>query len=97
MDKKVSCRNQILAFKEYAGRYPDQDLLPLFNKWADNNNIYGIDRQKIWKHARNLRPRKTLVIKEGSEEWTRLHAVLDILHEADMKYLNKLLEKRGKS
>jgi len=38
--------------------------------------------------------KKCRIIKEGSEEWIRLMQVIEILHEADMKRLYKLLEER---
>ena len=93
---KKQYREKIAVFKEYSNQFPDKDLYDLYNEWAESQDIYGIERHEIWVHIRKLLPKKTVIIKEGSEEWIRVRAVLDILLEADLAYLNKLIEKREK-
>lgn len=95
INKKAFYKEKFLLFKEHACNYPDKELFPLFNEWADVNEIYGIERHEIWKRARKLMPIKTITIVEGSEEDIRVRAVLDILLEVDLARLNKLIEKRG--
>ena len=95
INKKALYKEKFLLFKEYACSYPDTELFPLFNDWADANEIYGIERHEIWKRARKLMPIKTITIVEGSEEDIRVRAVLDILLEINLARLNKLIEKRG--
>lgn len=94
IDKRAFYKEKFLLFKEYAKGYPDKELFPLFNEWADSNEIYGIDRHEIWIRARKLGPIQTITIVGGSEEDIRVRAVLDILLEAHLAYFNKLLEKR---
>jgi len=95
INKRTFYKEKFLLFKEYADRYPDKELFPLFNEWADSNEIYGIERHEIWRRARKLGPIKTITIVEGSEEWIRVQAALDILLEADLKGLHELMEKKG--
>src|SRR3989338_4377653 len=95
INKRAFYKEKFLLFKEYADRYLDKELFHLFNEWADSNEIYGIERHETWKMARNLGPIKTITIVEGSEEDIRIRVVLDILLEADLARLNKLIEKRG--
>lgn len=94
ISKRVFYKEKVSLFGDYAQKYPDKELFPLFTEWANGNELYGIERHEVWRRARRLRPPQVLVIKEDSEEWVRLHAVLDILLEADLACLNKLLEKR---
>jgi hypothetical protein len=94
INKRVFYKEKVSLFREYAREYPDKELFPLFTEWADRNELYGVNRHEVWRRARKLRPPKLLVIQENSEEWVRLHAVLDILLEADLARFNKLLEKR---
>jgi len=84
----------MLSFKDYAEKSPKEDLLCLFDKWAESNNIYGVEKQELWRIARKLRKRKTIIIQEDSEEWIRLRTVLDIVLEIDLMKLNELLEER---
>lgn len=78
------------------GKSPDKELLSIFNEWCVSKDIYGRDKHEIWKIARKIRPQKPIVIRENSEELSRIDAVLDILLQADLKYLNELIEKRKK-
>ena len=94
IDRRVFYKEKASLFKGHSASYPDKDLPGLYNEWADSNSIYGVDRHKIWKRVRHIRGRKTITIEEGSEEWIRLQTVLDILLEADLKYLHKLMEKK---
>lgn len=98
MDKKSFYKEQAEKFRDYASKFPDTaDLLSLFNEWCNSKDIYGRDKHEIWKIARKIRgPMKPFVIKENSEEFVRINAVLDILLQADLKYLNELIEKRKK-
>jgi len=96
MDKKPFYREQAEKFRDFADKNPDRDLLSVFNEWCNSKDIYGRDKHEIWKIARKIRPLKPLVIKENSEEFVRINAVLDILLQADLKYLNELIEKRKK-
>lgn len=95
INKRAFYKERFSSFKEYTNRYPDKKLFPLFNEWADSIEIYGIERHEVWKRARKLGPIKTITIVEGSEEDIRVRAVLDILLEADLARLNKLIEERG--
>jgi hypothetical protein len=94
IDKRTFYKEKILLFRGYAEKHPERDLLELYNEWIAEDNIYGIDRHKIWQRARKLRQMEPIIIKEGSEESIRLQAVLDILLEADLKYLHELVEKK---
>lgn len=96
MRKREFYKIQADSFRDYASKCPDRDLLSLFNEWAESKDIYGVDKQEIWRIARNLRPRKTKIIREASEEFVRLSAVIDFLLQADLSYLNKLVERKKK-
>jgi hypothetical protein len=96
ISKRVFYKDKVSLFREYAREYPDKELFPLFTEWADRNELYGVYRHEVWRRARKLRPPKSHIIQENSEEWVRLHAVLDILLEADRAHLEKLLDERNK-
>jgi len=97
MDKRPFYREQAEKFLDYASKSPNRELLSLFNEWCASKDIYGRDKHEIWKIARKIKePMKPIVIKENSEELSRIDAVLDILLQADLKYLNELIEKRKK-
>ncbi len=96
MDKRTYYEIQTEAFGDYAGKFPGQEnLLSLFNGWAISKNIYGIDRHRIWLKAREMRLRKTILIREGSEEQRRVSLVVDVLHKADLLFLEDLIDKRA--
>jgi len=94
IDKRALYKEKVALFKEHAEKHPERDLLELYDEWIAENSIYGIDRHKIWKRARKFRKMEPMIIKEGSEEWIRLKTVLDILLDADLKYLHELMEKK---
>ena len=94
MKKKEFYKEQAESFRDYAGKNPNRDLLSLFNEWVESKDIYGADKHEIWRIARDFRERKTMIIRENSEEFMRLSAVLEILLHEDLKYLNRLVEKR---
>ena len=97
MDKRQFYKEQAEKFRDYASKFPDGNLLSLFNEWAESKDIYGKDKHEIWRIARTIRPSESVVIKENSDEFIRIDSVLKILLEADLKRLDKLLEKREKS
>jgi len=94
MDKKSFYKEQAEKFRDFADKNPERDLVSLFEEWAESKDIYGIDKHEIWRIARNIRPRQTRIIQEGSEEYVRLSAVLDFLLELDLASFNKLAEKK---
>ena len=96
MEKKEFYKIQTEAFRDYADKNPERELFPLFNEWAESKDIYGIDRHEIWKIARKMQPFRTITIKENSEEFVRISAVLDILLQNDLARLNKMIERRKK-
>ena len=93
MTKNEFYKIQAESFRDYASKYPDRDLLSLFNEWTESKDIYGVDKEEIWRIARGLRPRKNKIIKEWGEEFVRLSAVLEIILQVDLSRLNKLMEK----
>ena len=96
ISKRVFYKEKVSLFREHALKYPDKELFPLFTEWADRNELYGVNRHEVWRRARRLRPPQVLMIKEESEEWVRLHAVLDILLEADLACFEKLLKGKNR-
>ena len=97
MNKRQFYKIQADAFRDYAAKFPDkEDLLSLFDEWADSKDIFGVDKQSIWKLVRNFRPKKSLVIEEGGDAFLRLSEVLDILYQGDMKYLEKRMQEGKK-
>ena len=96
MKKNEFYKIQAEAFRDYADKNPKRELFSLFNEWAESKDIYGIDRHEIWKIARKMQPSRTITIKENSEEYARVSAVLDILLQNDLARLNKMIERRRK-
>ena len=99
MNKKEFYKIQAEAFKSYASKFAIEnrgDLLSVFDEWSESKDIYGVDKEKIWKIARKPNKKNTFIIKENSEEFMRLSAVLEIVLQADMMYLNELLEKKSR-
>ncbi len=95
-DKKEFYKEQAEKFRDYADKNPQRELFSLFNEWADSKDIYGIDRHEIWKIVRKTQPFRTITIKENSEEFVRVSAVLDILLQNDLARLNKMIERKRK-
>jgi len=96
MNKKEFYKIQSEAFKDYANKFLDEELLSLFDRWTDSKDIFGVDKQCIWKLVRNFRPKKHLIIEEGGDAFLRLSEVLNILYDGDMKYLEKRMQKGKK-
>ena len=96
MDKDEFYRIQAESFRDFADKNPKRELFSLFNEWAESKDIYGIERHEIWKIARKMQPSRTITIKENSEEFVRVSAVLDILLQNDLARLNKMIERRRK-
>lgn len=94
MDKRQFYREQAEKFRDYVSKFPDGNLLSLFNEWAESKDIYGKDRQEIWRIARKLRPSNPLIINENSDDFVRIDLVLKIILDADLKRLDALVEKR---
>ena len=87
-------KQQAEAFLDYANKTPGKDLLFLFNEWAFSKGISFSDRQYIWKVVRRQDPVAPIIISECSEEFVRIDMVLKIIHEADLRQLEKLLDKK---
>jgi hypothetical protein len=85
---------QAEAFSDYANKYPDEDLITLFDRWSESKDMYGSDKVGIWRLARGSRKRQDRIISEEGEEYMRLSAVLDIILQADLCRVNRLLEGR---
>lgn len=49
MDKKNFYREQAEKFRDYATKYPDRDLLSIFEEWAESKDFSEEDRKEIWK------------------------------------------------
>lgn len=94
MDKRIFYREQAAKFRDYANKFPEGNLLSLFEEWAASKDIYGKDKQEIWRLARKLRPPEKILINENSDEFVRIDSVLKILLDADLKRLEKLIEKK---
>jgi len=94
MNKKPFYREQARQFKGCFEKFPNGDLLSLFDEWAESKDIYGRDKHEIWRIARKLKPVQIITINENSEEFVRIDAVLDILLQAYVKRLDRVMEKR---
>lgn len=95
MNKKTFFKIQAEAFRDFASKFPDRNFLSVFDEWAESKDIYGVDKQEIWNVARTLKPKKSKIIVEGGDEFVRLSQVLDILFDADMNRLGKMIDDRN--
>lgn len=96
MDKKQFYKEQADKFRDYSSKFPDRDLLSIFEEWAESKDIYGKDKHEIWRIVRKMQPFKTMTIGETSEEFVRISAVLDIILQNDLARLNKFIERKEK-
>lgn len=96
MDKRSFYQQQSEAFRDFASKSPEKDLLSLFNRWAFSKDFSEDDRHAIWKLVVKAKPLRKRNIRKGSEQMMRLSEVLEILLKADLQYLSKLIEKEKK-
>jgi len=52
MDKESFYREQAEKFRDYASKFPDRNLLSVFEEWAESKDFSDEDRQAIWEIAR---------------------------------------------
>lgn len=52
MKKKEFYKIQAKTFKDYFNKFSDRDLLSVFEEWAESKDIYGMDKERIWKVVR---------------------------------------------
>ncbi len=97
MNRKPFYKEQTEQFKGYFQKFPDGDLLSLFDEWAESKDIRGVDKHEIWRRARRLRPNKEIILGENSEGFVSISAVLDILLQNDLAYLNKEIDRQKES
>ena len=93
MDKRPFYREQAEKFRDYASKFPDGDILSLFNEWAFSKDFSGEDTLEIWKIIRTLPEAKRKKASKTSSDAARLSAVLEILFQNDLTRLQKLLNK----
>jgi len=77
---------------DYAGKYPNKNILELFNEWAFSKDFSACERQGIWLAVRRTRSPEPVFISENSDKFVRVDAVLKILFETDLRRLETLLE-----
>jgi hypothetical protein len=94
MDKSEFYKEQALKFRDYAGKYPERELLSLFEEWAESKDIYGVDKHYIWKIARHFRNSQRKEIEKGSEEAVRISELINAVFGADLERLKKIAEKK---
>ena len=89
-------KEQAEQFLDYASKFHDRELLPIFDEWAESKDIFGVNKHEIWRIARRGKPPHELIISDNSESFVSISAVLDILLQHDLAYLNKLMDKEDK-
>jgi len=94
MNKKPFYREQAEKFRDYAGKYPERELLSLFEEWAESKDIEGKDKHYIWKLARHFRNSQRKEIEKGSEEAVRISELINAVFGADLERLKKIAEKK---
>ena len=47
ISKWVVYKEKVSLFREYAREYPDKELFPLFTEWADNIELFDIDKHEV--------------------------------------------------
>jgi hypothetical protein len=97
MNRKPFYKEQAEQFKGYFAKFPDRDLLSLFAEWCESKDIEGVDKHEIWRMARRLKPNKEIILGENSDGFVSISAVLDILLQNDLAYLNKEIDRQKES
>ena len=54
MDKKNIYREQAEKFGDFARKFPDRDLLSLFEKWAESKGFSDEHKHEIWQIVRRF-------------------------------------------
>ena len=97
MNKHSFYREQAEKFRIFADKNPQGDRLSLFEEWAESKDIQGVDKHEIWRRARRLKPNKEIILGENSDGFVSISAVLDILLQNDLAYLNKEIDRQKES
>lgn len=62
MDKRHFYREQAEQFRDYAGKFPDRDLLSLFGEWAKSKDFSDEDKEFIFKKFIELFPKRNKIL-----------------------------------
>ena len=63
MASKAFIREQAEKFRDYESKFPDRDLLSLFDEWADSKDFSDKDREEILKEIIALLPTRKQILK----------------------------------
>lgn len=59
MNKQPFYREQAEKFRDYAGKFPERELLSLFEEWAESKDFLDADKSEILRFVNKLRVEKT--------------------------------------
>ena len=54
MDKKSFYREQAEKFRDYSSKFPDRDLLSLFEEWAESKDFSDEGKKEIYELVKHL-------------------------------------------
>jgi len=55
MDKKSFYREQAEKFRDFSKKFPERDLLSLFEEWAESKGFSDEDKKEVWRVVRESR------------------------------------------
>jgi len=63
MTTKSFIREQAEKFRDYESKFPDRDLLSLFDEWADSKDFSDNDREEILKEVIAFLPTRKQILR----------------------------------
>jgi hypothetical protein len=63
MASKAFIREQAEKFRDYESKFPDRDLLSLFDEWADSKYFSDKDREEILKEVIAILPTRKQILR----------------------------------
>lgn len=98
MDKKSFYREQAEKFREFSNKFPNRELLSLFEEWSESKDFSDEDKKEIWEIVRVSALKRAYsaidsVIEEvflAEEE--ALRNICSLLESENSKFKSKIIE-----
>jgi len=98
MDKQSFYREQAEQFKGYFAKFPDRDLLSVFNEWCESKDFSEEDKREILEIARvSALKRAYSAIDSVMEEVflaeeQALHGMCSLLESENSRFKSKIIQ-----